>query len=110
MADERYGQTRVSKIRAAYNDLRSAIYAGDMDAALEAFRRYESWSDYIMGKDARRPVLAAEARGLERAAQAADDWFYDPEEDVVTDRRLGSAIRALITPEMRAALEQEQGK
>lgn len=44
---ERYGQTRVSKIRAAYNDLRRAIRAGDIEAAEQALDRYEPWADYI---------------------------------------------------------------
>ena len=48
MSDTRYGRTKVSKIRAAYNDLRSAISSGDMEKAQEAFDRYEQWSDYIL--------------------------------------------------------------
>ena len=47
---ERYGRTKVSKIRQAYNDLRSAIASGDMEKAQEAFDRYEQWSDYIYGE------------------------------------------------------------
>lgn len=89
----------------------------DYSELVEALRRMSPRLDMLdcetvlQAADAlQRAVLAAEARGLERAAQTADDWFYDPEEDVVTDRRLGSEIRALITDEMRKALEQEQGK
>ena len=37
-------------------------------------------------------------KGIEAAAQAADDWFYDPENDAVTDTRLSAAIRALPMP------------
>ena len=44
---DRYGQTRVSKIRGAYNALRMAIRAGDMDAAEKALDRYEPWADYV---------------------------------------------------------------
>lgn len=47
VSDERYGATRVSKIRAAYNDLRQAIASGDIEAAQKAFDRYEPWADYI---------------------------------------------------------------
>lgn len=37
MADAtRYGRTRVAKIRAAYNDLRAAVQAGDIERAVEA--------------------------------------------------------------------------
>lgn len=43
----RYGQTRVAKIKAAYDDLRQAIRAGDMDAANAALDRYEPWADYV---------------------------------------------------------------
>lgn len=32
----RYGRTRVTKIRAAYNDLRAAVQAGDIERAVEA--------------------------------------------------------------------------
>lgn len=44
---ERYGKTRVSKIRDAYNKLRAAIRAGDIEAAEVALDRYEPWADYI---------------------------------------------------------------
>lgn len=44
---ERYGQTRVGKIRAAFNDLRSAIRSGDTEAAEKALDRYEPWADYV---------------------------------------------------------------
>lgn len=47
---ERYGRTKVSKIRKAYNDLRVAIASGDLDKIQEAFDRYEQWSDYIYGE------------------------------------------------------------
>lgn len=44
---ERYGKLRVSKIRVAFNDLRTAIRAGDLEKAEEALDRYEQWADYI---------------------------------------------------------------
>ena len=77
-------------------------YAGDR-AAFEPHMHHEA-ADAI--EALQREVLAAEARGLELAAQTADDWFYDPQNDCVTDHRLGDEIRALITPEMRKALEE----
>ena len=49
-APERYGNTRVSKIRTAYNDLRSAVRSGDLVAAQGAFDRYEPWADYVFDK------------------------------------------------------------
>lgn len=73
---ERYGKVKVSTIRAAYNDMRSAIRAGDMDRAQEALDRYEQWAEFVFderharkipeesddfwdgGKPARWPTLA----------------------------------------------------
>ena len=46
-APERYGSVKVSKIRAAYNDLRAAIRTGDIVAANEALDRYEQWADFV---------------------------------------------------------------
>lgn len=51
---DRYGQTRVSKIRTAYNDLRRAIRAGDIEAAEAALDRYEPWADFIFDKRYRK--------------------------------------------------------
>lgn len=62
MSDDRYGNTRVAKIRAAYNDLRSALAEGDMGAAQAAFARYEQWSDYILDKRHSDRISALEAR------------------------------------------------
>lgn len=48
--------------------------------------------------------LLAEARlegwraGRDAAAQEAEDWFYDPQADEVTDARLSLSIRALPEP------------
>lgn len=44
---DRYGKTRVSKIKAAYDDLRAAIRRGDIEAAEAALDRYEQWADYV---------------------------------------------------------------
>lgn len=71
-------------------------YAGDR-AAFEPHMHHEA-ADAI--EALQREVLAAEARGLDLAAQLADD----------TDKSIGDEISALITDEMRKALEQEQGK
>jgi hypothetical protein len=49
-APERYGNTRVSKVRGAYNDPRSAVRSGDLVAAQGAFDRYEPWADYVFDK------------------------------------------------------------
>ena len=44
---ERYGRTRVAKIKSAYDDLRTAVRSGDLDAANAALDRYEQWADYV---------------------------------------------------------------
>lgn len=44
---QRYGRLKVSKIRAAYNDMRDAIRRGDMEAAETALDRYEQRADYV---------------------------------------------------------------
>ena len=44
---ERYGRVPVKDIRAAFDDLRAAINAGDMFAAQAALDRYEPWAGYI---------------------------------------------------------------
>jgi len=61
---ERYGQTRVAKIRAAYNDLRVAIRSGDMAAAEKALDRYESWADYVFDTRHNEPVGTAKVKSL----------------------------------------------
>lgn len=47
---ERYGQAKVSKIRAAYNDLRDAVRAGRFEEAEAALDRYEPWADYVFNE------------------------------------------------------------
>ena len=51
-----YGTTPITDIRAAFNDLRKAVRAGEIEKAEEALDRYEPWADYIFderqeGKD-----------------------------------------------------------
>ncbi len=78
MTADRYGATRVSKIRAAYNDLRAAIAIGDLDAAQTAFDRYEQWSDYVVDQRHRPDAPIAEARALRDAlAFYADRENYE---------------------------------
>jgi len=45
MSADRYGNTKIRKIKAAYDDLRAAVRAGDSEAAQSAFDRYEQWAD-----------------------------------------------------------------
>lgn len=47
---KRYGRVRVSKIRAAFNDLRTAVRAGDQEGAEGALDRLEPWADYIFDR------------------------------------------------------------
>lgn len=49
-SQEKYGATRVVKIRAAYNELRAAIRSGDLEAAEKALDRYEPWADFIFDR------------------------------------------------------------
>lgn len=55
---ERYGRTKVSKIMAAYDDLRRAIRERNIEAAEEAMDRYEPWADYVFGQLAEKPKEA----------------------------------------------------
>lgn len=48
---EKYGNTRVAKIRATFNWLRQAIRSGDIEEAEAALDRYEQWADFILSKD-----------------------------------------------------------
>ena len=60
---DRYGKTRVAKIKAAYNDLREAVRAHDTEAAEAALDRYEPWADYVF-----EPAKAEAERDALRAA------------------------------------------
>lgn len=77
---------------------------------------YGDWPDWLAADMPLAPALPAVARireleaerdaalaahdriaraAYELAAEAARDWFYDPEADAVTDERLAAAIRAI---------------
>ena len=56
----RYGRLRVSKIMAAYNDLRTAVRSGDMEAAEKALDRYEQWADYVFDERHQKCAPVAE--------------------------------------------------
>lgn len=47
---DRYGKTRVTKIRAAYGDLRRAVRSGDLVQAQDALDRYEQWAGFALGE------------------------------------------------------------
>ena len=106
---------------ADYSELVKRLrYAGDR-AAFEPHMHHEA-ADAI--EALQRAVLAAEARALERAMRLCSDQFdahvtgaiyglpenARPREAAANmAERLKYEIRALITDEMRKALEQEQG-
>lgn len=62
MTTERYGKTRVFKIRAAYNDLRDAVQTGDIERAQDAMDRYEQWADFVFDGRHRCPNCAGGAK------------------------------------------------
>lgn len=47
---DRYGRTSFAKVRAAFNDLRAGVRAGDFDAAEAALDRYEPWADAVFDR------------------------------------------------------------
>lgn len=49
---ERYGDVRITKIRAAFNELRAACRDEGTPRIQEALDRYEPWADF----DAARPT------------------------------------------------------
>jgi len=63
---ERYGNVRVSKVRAAYKELRDAVRKGDLDSADKALDRYEPWADYVFSKQflVRQPIETAPKDGM----------------------------------------------
>ena len=81
---------------------------------------YEQTNEMLPALAAERDRLVAQLaearkegwrRGIEAAAQAADDWFYDPENDAVTDTRLSATIRALPLPaDLREVVDMISGK
>ena len=78
---DRYGKTRVAKIKAAYDDLREAVRAHDTEAAEAALDRYEQWADYVFyrskAQDERDLAIAAlfEARDLILGANHASTRY-----------------------------------
>lgn len=112
---DRYGNTRVAKIRAAYNDLRAAIRSGDIEAAERALDRYTPWADCLYGGEqiaaavkadslraddieaALNALLKAErAKAYERAAVEISDYqaFTKYAQEPLTNE-MCAAIRAL---------------
>ena len=89
-APERYGATRVTKIRAAYNDLRQAIASGDLDAAQVAFDRYEAWSDYVL--DARHATHCDELVAAAYVAASEKAWAIAVEMEL--HAAIGSTTKA----------------
>lgn len=51
MTDDRYGKTRMGKIRAAVENLRKAIRAEGTPAVQDAWDRLEPWIDAPIWKD-----------------------------------------------------------
>lgn len=109
-APERYGRTRVAKIKAAYDDLRATVAAGDMEAAQTAMDRYEQWADFAFAPVDDRIALGFRA-GIEAAASEAQRLAL-----IVTHETIPQKIRALpipgnplaaalALPEVRACLE-----
>ena len=49
---ERYGRVRVTKIKAAYDELRAACREEGTERIQAAIDRYEPWADYAFGQSA----------------------------------------------------------
>ncbi len=58
----RYGMVKVSKVRAAYDELRRAVRSGDVEAADKALDRYEPWADYVFSEKAVRLITMQDVR------------------------------------------------
>lgn len=75
MSAERYGNTKIGKIKAAYDDLRSAVRAGDNEGAQSALDRYEQWADFAFAPRADLTPPAADyvaGLGLKRIVEEID--------------------------------------
>lgn len=57
---DRYGNVRVTKIKAALDAHRAAVYSGDPEAILETWRTFEQWADIVF----RKPTKEEAARVL----------------------------------------------
>lgn len=120
MSADRYGNTKIAKIKAAYDDLRAAVRAGDNEAAQAALDRYEQWADFAfaphtdLSQASVAAALEAAATGLDNEAAALDadalkfrggsDANYTRQVKAITARTYANAIRALITPAQHDAL------
>ena len=109
MTSDRYWNTKIAKIKAAYDDLRAAVRAGDNEAAQEALDRYEQWADFAF---APQPDLtqAAVAAALEGAADTAMQVADRAGKVGAIHNSMGAlqahdAIRTLITQPQREALQ-----
>lgn len=51
-------------------------------------------TEYVRADAVAEMIRQAVESEREACAQSAEDWFYNPETDVVTDLRLAAAIRA----------------
>ena len=85
MSAYRYGNTKIAKIKAAYDDLRAAVRAGDNEAAQAAFDRYEQWADFAF---APRTDLsqASVAAALEAAAKEHDAEIVRLEAQIIENK------------------------
>lgn len=76
MSDEpKYGKTRVSKVLADIDRLRTAIRAHDDEAAEQAWEKVERWTGFIAGSVSRADTitaLEAESQRLREALEKAD--------------------------------------
>jgi hypothetical protein len=70
---DRYGQTRIGKIKAAYDDLRAAVRSHNAEAAEAALDRYEQWADYVFAPPNERGAQLAAAIARAERAEAERD-------------------------------------
>lgn len=66
-SDARYGKTRISKIKAAVDNLRSAIRSSGTPEIQDAWDRFEPWVDVVFG----RPATSPEESEVDRPAAPA---------------------------------------
>jgi hypothetical protein len=70
---DRYGQTRIGKIKAAYDDLRAAVRSHNVEGSEAALDRYEQWGDYVFAPpDERADLYTAAIARAERAEAERD--------------------------------------
>lgn len=85
MSADRYGNTKIAKIKAAYDDLRAAVRAGDNEAAQAALDRYEQWADFAFAPhtDLSQASVAA---ALEAAAKEHDAEIVRLEAQIIENK------------------------